>query len=634
MGEQSPEPDFAADEIPVAKFREILIWPLALHLRPASTEAMATQNEVTRAVDNLTFAKGEHGTKWVPVDDPSEHIAAPACDTDRKVWDAHRYQEAVYFHDFVQSFLFSPRFPRSPCARDAGEPDPVPFRLFRRTDVVGATVELGRRSDERAGRMVHLTVERLNLYLFRSGAAILVLEVVTKDQTLPLSAVQDFLDQFRRAYGPYAEFKRPPGAPETAPEVPSAPSSLVVQSVTWLLQNGQAKFEIDSDAVAGMMKRYIEQTEDDDDSGLRRRSPPLFKHWQWLLDNALPLASDPPNPGRKARWHHVVDERMATVTAVSVTPPTVEGSDPLHFRHYFDRTSRGDLVRLCFADRSGSDRLPYQEKFLSTFEADHAYEAFRDEGTLFLVSGYAFTAYGAGWFFDNIVSAVHIRRHYFQIGLLSHLELASLLSFSSRISRAVAEFRAGAQAPQRFELVMQSIQDEFLQFLHRFRFTGASNHLQARELTDRWRRHLRLHDIYHDLHTEITSATSYLFNRATSRGASTAEQLQMIGLFAVIFGLTFSFLSISTVDWQRLFCVLAFAAWTGLVGLKWLEATQQRFIGEGTKAAMPEHDLPERRLAGSHAGFSPVSTRIAKTFIFWLAILATGLFMLSLAIRR
>src|SRR5579862_8844707 len=228
---------------------------------------------------------------------------------------------------------------------------------------------------------------------------------------------------------------------------------------------------------------------------------------------------------------------MPTIATVSVC-----GKDE-NPRYFYDRTRSGDLIRLCFADQFDSSTFPYDPEFLANFNTEHVYGRFRDRGTLFLASGYAFVAYGvAGAFFENNI-ATHMRRHYFQMGLLAHFELASLLSFSSRISRAV-EHHDDAD-PTIFEDRMQAIEDEFLQFVHRFRFTGVSNHTQAHDLFELWRRHLRLDTVFEDLYTEITSATRYLGNRANSRSARMAERLSIIATFGVIFGLAFSFLGMN-----------------------------------------------------------------------------------------
>lgn len=135
-----------------------------------------------------------------------------------------------------------------------------------------------------------------------------------------------------------------------------------------------------------------------------------------------------------------------------------------------------------------------------------------------------------------------MRRHYFQMRLLAHFELAALLTFSSRISRAVEVHDGNLEG---FEARMEAIEDEFLQFVHRFRFTGISNHVQAQELFDFWRRHLRLNEIFQDLHTEITSGTRYLGNRAIARDTRLTGRLSAIATLGLVFGLAFGFLGMN-----------------------------------------------------------------------------------------
>ena len=58
-------------------------------------------------------------------------------------------------------------------------------------------------------------------------------------------------------------------------------------------------------------------------------------------------------------------------------------------------------------------------------------------------------------------------------------------------------------------------------------------------------KHLRLREIFDDLHLELTSATEYLFNRAASRAATMTERLSLIGLFGVIGSLGIALLSMT-----------------------------------------------------------------------------------------
>jgi hypothetical protein len=555
---QMPEEELPASAIPVSLFREILIWPLALHLPKPATHPFA----VADAVEAAATAISTGSSVWKQVTDPSEHIPVPADPLQRAQWEADRYAEAIYFHEFVQSFLFR-RLPEQ-----KGRRGDMPWmRLFQRSDVNAIAVQLRPSS----AKHFRLAVERLNLYLFSSGSAALVLEISTKDvsprQEWNLAEVQDFHDCFRRAYIPFA----------VVPEVGSgalSPGGLVAAAVTLHYASGSSALFESVVEIDAMVKGYLDKSEPDG-----RRIPPVFRHWRELLKDALRLAPYA-MAGSEPRWHHVVDERMPTVATVAVSN---DNGDEFEF---FKRTRRGDLMRLCFADSAGARSYPYARRPFRSFEREHAFEWFRDDGTLYLASGYAFVAYGAGSFFEQKIST-HMRRHYFQMGLLANFELATLLAFSTRISRAVAHYEPRSVSAEQFEEWMQAIEDEFLQFVHRFRFTGVSNHIQGQKLFDLWRRHLRLKEIFDDLHTEITSATQYLFNRAASRTAQSGQRLSVIATLGVIGGLAFAFLGMNELgksevlaqvpalfglpipkeglllDFSILLCILTIFAWLG-----------------------------------------------------------------------
>jgi hypothetical protein len=327
-------------------------------------------------------------------------------DCDFAKWQRETYAEGVYFHEFVQNFLFA--------KQSGGRLSVAPFRLFQRQDVSEVLVDIDSKGAFR------LAVERLNLYLFRSGAAILVLEVSSRlrepvadgaaARPWHLSDVQNFHDYFRRAYVPYAAAPRP-GTGGSSMQSPY----LVVRSVVW--RHGDDRkpepFCLCDAVIEKIVKGYLAEPPE---KTRGRRYPPVFEHWRWLLKDTLPIApdDDPEIPGGvwwkgEGRWHHVVDERMPTLATVAVT-----GSDQDPY-YYYRNTRRGDRVRLCFADDAGADPYFYDPKSLVNFERDHTYRLFEDRGTVFLASGYAFVAYGAGPDFEKYVAA-HMRRHYSKWG--------------------------------------------------------------------------------------------------------------------------------------------------------------------------------------------------------------------------
>ncbi|MBI5113549.1 MAG: hypothetical protein HZA68_16410 [Rhodovulum sp.] len=522
--------------------RFILLWPLTLHLSGRNCEARAMADAVRDVAEALRRREQKQTTRWRHQPDPLHHIPMPSKAEEVAAWKNAAYAETVYFHEFVQSFLFR----KQADGRDA------PFHLFQRDDLRFADVTIGTKNGATDKR---LTVERLNLYLFRTGVAILVLELWAPpgaDGTSgwTLAQVQDFHDYFRRVYAPF--FVKPdPERPgnEAVREV----CNLVPRLVTWIGENGTVLCRRTRDDACEVGAWHcadaigdVEALVDRPDEADGRRRPPIFKHWRFLLDDALLLAGQ--DAGRDtARWHQVVDERMPSLATVSVTP-VVNGkpvSDEIAAA-VFKMIPDGDLMRLCFADASGSTDYPYDKVFLDwSFWTENAYTRFRDRGTLYLFSGYAFVAIGAGGFFDGVLME-HVRRHYFQMGLLAHFELASLLAFSSQISRAVGRLDREADRAI-FEREMAVIEEQFLQFVHRFRFTGVSNQIQAREMFGLWRQRLGLDTLFADVQNEIHTANAFLASRTQSRTSAAATRLSQVATVGVVLGLAFGALGMNVI---------------------------------------------------------------------------------------
>jgi hypothetical protein len=270
----------------------------------------------------------------------------------------------------------------------------------------------------------------------------------------------------------------------------------------------------------------------------------------------------------------VVDERIPTMTYVSLTGAGAASGqyaalqepipwDESNRRAMLDmRTvSRADWIRLCFADPSGTDPLPYDPGFLGRFEEEACYDRhFPSEAataaTRYMFSGYQFAAVGAGWFFDNH-GMNHFRRHYFQMGLILQMEFASLLAVSSRISEAVRSLHkqlastvsdndaARSEAYKNFRDEIIGINEKFLEALHLFRFTGLSNQLQPREMYAKWRKALDLDDLFEDLKEELDAASQFLLAGEQVRRAEAANSLSTIAAIGVVFGLAFSFLGMN-----------------------------------------------------------------------------------------
>jgi hypothetical protein len=536
-----------ADKIEVARFRQIYIWPLSLRLTrlPPPGEDIAAENLIDTAMAAARKTIEEDGKRWEEVPDLLDHVGASENDA------AASYGEFVYFHDFIQALLYRPQ--------PDGMHEPA-IRLYRHRQIDGARITIKKRvfGAKITKRVFHARVDHCNLYLFRSGAAALAVELDFSDPTpieeqeqkraLTLRDVEDFIDKARRSYTPY----HTPGG-----------HAGVVDEFVWL----QGKKEFATPSVPDTLKTDLGQIKKPDRAGLR--SAPMGRHWRDILA-PLTIAGyedeDKPLSVHNPVWRHVVDERIPVMSYVSLTgaakkrnltiKPAFEGQNPSAITGLYDlwTVSRGDWIRLAGADGYGPDPLPYSHRFLHDFESATCYDRYfpSDAGTgatRFMFMGYHFVAVGASnecdrdQYFDKVIVS-HFRRHYFQMGLLLNMEFASLLATSSRLSEAVRQLMEDSKETA-FRRTLFEIERDFLEFVHQFHFTGLSNQLQAREMFERWRAALGLDALFEDVQTEIASATGFLRSDRQVRQADAANALSVIASIAVFFGLVFAFLGMN-----------------------------------------------------------------------------------------
>lgn len=478
-------PERQAQDIAVGEFREILLWPFELAATQAGSAAVG--DTCGSAKDALT-ASG----RWRRVADPLRHLRPESPEGA----DIAEYQEFVYFHPFVRHFLY-------------GAQADSPVALFHRPDIRAVCLEL--HNGVTGAFTVTLPVARLNLYILSCGIAVLALEIASGSardgqppamvetpggpRPLSLAHAQVILEQFRRVYPPYWQGDR---------------AGLCPMQVGWIGENGSPDWHCMPNAAD-----CAEQVD-------RHRQPPLAAHWRALLE---PLGMG----GDAAGGRHVVDERMPAMAYVAVDDPRA--------------ISRGDWVRLALLDEAGSGALPYGAAFLADFEQQHCHDAFwdpaaPDKTTRHLMSGYGFLAVGGtGDPFFARHAADHLRRHYFQLGLIAHMQSAALLSLSDRLAQAVRRPDDHAAA--------QAILGDVIDFTHRYWFPQVSGHVQARALYDRWRRHLGVDVLYTEVMAEAQSLTAFLNGKAESRRAEEAQRLNRIAITGLIPAIATGFLGMN-----------------------------------------------------------------------------------------
>lgn len=173
-----------SDEIEVSHFKQILLWPLALHRDSLSKLG---KNSIAELTDQIIKTLGED-KHWEAVGNLRNHIAPAGLENtpDNNGFEdtlsgrnysekeqADIYSEYVYFHDFVQSNLF-----------DANSKNPEKsVYLFRRRGNFKLKTNLQKYKEKKE---FCLLIDRLNLYVFSTGAVILVMEISTPKKSLKL----------------------------------------------------------------------------------------------------------------------------------------------------------------------------------------------------------------------------------------------------------------------------------------------------------------------------------------------------------------------------------------------------------------------------------------------------------------
>jgi hypothetical protein len=471
---QEPEPQgLRAADIPIASLRQCLIWPLAL---AEPDRAAAWFHAACAALP----ASG-----WEPVADPLDLAAADN--------HAGAYEEAVYFHHFVRDLLYR------------GADSALFTRPLRR---LTAVVDDARRD---------FAVDLCALRLFRSGVAVLTLDLAHDGPPLSLAQAQTVIDHLRRAYPAFWFAPDAPGFCPSAVEIDGAAFDL-----------GALR---DRKAAEAALRA----------NGLRE---PLFPWWTWLVAPLTVEGAAP--PGALPPLRQVLDERIPLLTTLSLSRGAGSAAD-------LTQVGEGDWWRLALADAAGEAPWAYNPAFLRAEGGAPFYDRFRPDpqtdpsgATRYLIAGCHLAAVGAGRFFDTHV-ARHMRSHYRQMATLCVLEFATLLMLSSRLSRAAADRAAApdrAAADRAFRKAAVDIEAAFLDFTHAVRFTGVSSQLQAREMFDRLRAAMGLDRLYDDVRREIDDAARLAIAldqrdaaQAADRAADAARRLTELATLAAAIGL-------------------------------------------------------------------------------------------------
>lgn len=470
-----------ADAIDVTLFREILLVPFAIEPAKQRDAGVRSGRRLASALTAQLVAP------WEPV--PWRWLHLPEDQGRNGEALAEAYAEFVYFEPYVQRFLFGPR----------DEQVPAPIRLWRRQDVGAIDLVVhGRHAAEPLN--FRLTVDRLNLYVFDTGNAILAVELrfdpaVARSinalrpkrparERMSLADALVIHERIRRVFPPFFT----PTSDGTGSYLGAPMFPVAFRPVARGAKPGSAADFSPEDAIRGT--EVIQQVAD-------RNVPPLHPAWLQLLS---PLSIEGYERPGSVLLSQMGDDRAFA--------HLILGVDNAH------DIERADWVRIAMADDPG-DGYPYAEDFLADFEQRHCYDRFFQHGCADFSTRHLFSPYsyalvsscappdrlGRDEFRDTYSN--HGRRHYFQLALISYFQRTALLTLSERLSTAL---NLAGEDRANFYGACAAIEDDILRFTHRYWFEDISAQIQGQEIFDRFRDHLRTRALYDQITREVRQA--------------------------------------------------------------------------------------------------------------------------------
>ena len=425
-------------------------------------------------------------------------------------WDDRQtdYAKFVYFHPFVHDL-----FPSSPASPPSNSDTLAPMLTLERSDLSelhlvlcskanDPTVDLQRPQAmlDDPNVALSLKVEKVELHLLLTDIFILSVHLSYRG-SLPVHQTMNLLNEVRRAY---PSFWKPNSAwacqaPPT--HCPPGQSPLLAQ---WVYRTPPSHPPAISEfADRRTPIQHVENTS----------SAPLMPHWLELLAPlTLHHPQQPPSTGLSL--HQLGDDRAFLSASILLD-------------RYSD-LNPAEWMRLAFVDEGGGS-WAYNQAFLNQTEAEkhHFYDRFHDQGTRYLITGYSFLQVMQKSDFSYYVLRPHLFHHYHQLCLLALFQKASILTLSHRLALLLRDYANSDRSRRHlFHHACRALANDFSIYVALYDFAEVSSQLQAVELFDMLRGHLRTNSLFQELHEQINFTV-------TEESKNYEEYIQALLNFAV-----------------------------------------------------------------------------------------------------
>lgn len=502
--------------LPVRHYTEVLQFPFCWSAQSQNFEVQLSKS--TQDLISCLEAAQEDWHKlpnWLieAVDLKGELLAkgkpsAKGTTSEKKTWtDWQHYQALSYFHPAVRSFLFGSHTVTSGAGAELSTNDYL--TVFRHKKVKHLEVEVKTNTPFK----LKFKVVRCDLLLMQPNVGVLQLELCGEAQATDsfgqamvckLGELLTARDQLRRLYPPYLDAWE-----ENKGTVYSGGHFAL--SIKLLSSNDCELSKVEMNPAT--LNDFWDGTFADDRVPQDvQRGPAMAAPWAYLLKAVSDQFKIMPDS----------DERLPSMAFVAVNNPR--------------QISRGNWMRLAFADERGGDVLPYARDFVVDFEERFCYDRFwlnaadsSDWPSRILNSGYAFTYVGSAqdeFFFCKLENGAYatFRQIYVRMGLMVFFQKMALNSTLARVSWLA---NGKVDEEQLFGRA-QKLYQEFLDFTRIYWFIEVSPQVQGVELFDRWMRHVRNPQIYSEVRQELGDFVMFLDAQANQRQADEVHRLTRV----------------------------------------------------------------------------------------------------------
>ena len=448
---------------------------------------------------DLLFAKAAAGGPWQLFDDEFGG-------EDGEFQERH-YREFISFFPHAQRFLYG----EAPAPNKVSKPGDIPLKMYRRSDIKQVRI-----TTEKGAPAVTCDVVHMDLYFFYEvNAVILACEIAVRH--IPLETAQGLNQKFGRAYpAGWAE----DGEPIHCPSL-----------VEWLDDEGRVLSASDYCD----KKRYLSFVGS-------RRAACVARHWEFVLAPIVNAAGNEAALGfREIEYYRMPVMSYVTLDALSVL-------------------TKEDYIAFALATRPArTGILPFSERFLERFEANHVYDRLYSGGldapeieTRFLTSGEGFAIISAGdapSLSDNERGLLGQFRHqYFLMFFVAHFHKASLLMIGDQLVAALKRLdpaKPETILPFRDETLR--LQESFLRFSQRYYFAEISGRAHIRDLFRILRKHMNIDDLFSEVRGELFDLVQYLDSNALRRQNTSMHRLTVVAVVGLIGTIVTGFLGINLI---------------------------------------------------------------------------------------